>query len=202
MVIKTKRLALALMFLALLFIFLSGCAKIYFYKLSKDVVQYEFGNLLIEISDIGRDILKGKTIQYYEDSVYSDRDRRALRYKDIPYDSSKYVYLGVINTTYCKIWETVVRTYFVADSIKIIPKPQFEFPEYDGLDQITVWEGVTSSEMWINPILVPKDYKDDFVIEYVLSIYKKGDSTLLVRKPIKLKVEYKSHTYSPFIQGT
>lgn len=198
---KTKRSNLVLLILLFLTMILSGCAKIYFYKVADEKVQYDFGDFNFYIDDLKLTIIKGKTIQYYEDSVYNVYDSRALRYKNMPFDSSKYDYLGLVNTIYSSEWTLVFETYLIADSIKIIPKPPFEFPEYDGLEQITVRTGPNSKDMWINPILVPKEYKDDFEIEYILSAYRESDNTLLVRKPIKLKVEYRSRGDSYFWGG-
>ena len=193
---------LALMAMMLLVIFLSGCTKTYFYRVTEEEVHYDSGSFSFYIFEVERTIELGKTIQFNEDSVYSDYEVRALRLRNVQIDTSKYSYLSLISRNYSRDKSFVFQTYLIADSIKITPKPPHEFPKYDGLEPITVGSGSNSNDMWIEPILVPKEYKDDFEIEYILSIYKENDSSLLVRKPIKLKVEYKSHTYSPFIQGT
>lgn len=199
---KTKRPVLVQLVLFLLIILLSGCAKIYFYKIEQERVHYSRGEFRFYISDITGTVSQGKTLQYHEDSVYSEYQSRALRFKDIPFDSSSYHYLSLVNSNYPKDERLESWTYLIADSIKIIPKSPFEFPEYDGLEQITVRRGRTNAKkMWIEPILVPREYKDDFEIEYILSIYKKSDSTLLVRKPIKLKVKYASRGDSYFWGG-
>ena len=190
------------MFLALLFIFLSGCTKTYFYKVAEEKVHYDSGYVYFYLLDLKNTIALSKNIQYKEDSVYNDFDSRLLRFRNVSFDTSKYLYLGIGNANYSNERRLVPKTFLIADSIKILPKPPFEFPEYDGVQQMTGSGPGNSRSMEIEPILVPKDYKDDFKIEYILSVYGESDSTLLMRKPVKLKIEYKSRTYSPFIQGT
>lgn len=198
---KNNNYVLALMAMILLLVFLSGCTKTYYYKVAEEKVQYEFGEIDFYIYDLERAIIQGKTEKFYEDSVYNVYDSRAFRFKNVPFDSSKFVYLSLSNRNYSQVSNFIFQTYLIADSINIIPKSLFEFPKYDGLKQITLKTGRTSKTMWIEPILVPKDYKDDFEIEYILSVYRESDSTLLMRKPVKLKIKYRSRYYSPFIQG-
>ncbi len=192
MVIRTQRLVLALTALILLFILVSGCTRTYFYGL-EEKVYYDSGYVHFYIIPLDGQIASSKKIQYIEDSVYSDFEMGILRYRKIEFDSSKYTYLGLGNHNWNNVMGTVPKTFHIVDSIKFFPKSPFEFPEYNALEK-NKWAGQTSTRsMSIEPILVPREYKDDFEIEFILSIYKKLDSTLLMRKPVNLKIKYKFH---------
>ena len=195
---KTYNSTSLLIVLSLLFILVSGCTRTYFYGL-EEKVHYDSGYVEFYIIPLDGMIALSKNIQYKEDSVYSDFERDILRYRNIEFDSSKYTYLGLGNANWANDRTTVPKTFHIADSIKLFPKSPFEFPEYNGLGQMSYLPNIRS--MRIEPILVPREYKDDFEIEFILSIYKKLDSTLLMRKPVNLKIKYKSIYYSPFIQG-
>lgn len=198
--IKRHRLVHALMAMILLLVFLSGCTRTYFYGLEENV-HYDSGYVEFYIIPLDGMIALSKDMHYRKDSVYSDFERDILRYRNIEFDSSKYTYLGLGNHNWANDRVTAPNSFHVADSIKFFPKSPFEFPEYNALEK-NKWAGQTSTRsMSIEPILVPREYKDDFEIEFILSVYKKNDSTLITRKPVKLKIEYKSRYYSPFIQG-
>jgi len=200
MVINTHRFIHALTALILLFILVSGCTRTYFYGL-EEKVHYDSGYVEFYIIPLDGMIALSKDMHYKKDSVYSDFERDILRYRNIEFDSSKYTYLGLGNHNWANDRTTVPKTFHIADSIKLFPKSPFEFPEYDALEKNN-WAGQASTRsMSIEPILVPREYNDDFEIEFVLSVYKKSDSTLLMRKPVSLKIKYKSRYYSPFIQG-
>ena len=198
---KTYNLTNLLIVLGLLFILMSGCTRTYFCGL-EEKVYYDSGYVEFYIIPLDGMIALSKNIQYKEDSVYNDFDRDILRFRKIEFDSSKYTYLGLGNHNWNNVVGTVPKTFHIADSIKLFPKSPFEFPEYDALEK-NKWAGQASTRsMRIEPILVPREYKDDFEIEFILSVYQKSDSTLITRKPVKLKIKYKSRYYSPFIQGT
>ena len=195
---KTYNSTSLLIVLSLLFILVSGCTRTYFYGL-EEKVHYDSGYVEFYIIPLDGMIALSKNIQYKEDSVYSDFERDILRYRNIEFDSSKYTYLGLGNANWANDRTTVPKTFHIADSIKLFPKSPFEFPEYNGLGQMSYLPNIRS--MRIEPILVPREYKDDFEIEFILYVYKKSDSTLITRKSVNLKIKYKSIYYSPFIQG-
>ena len=195
---KTYNSTSLLIVLSLLFILMSGCTRTYFYGL-EEKVYYDSGYVEFYIIPLDGMIALSKNIQYKEDSVYSDFERDILRYRNIEFDSSKYTYLGLGNANWANDRTTVPKTLHIADSIKLFPKYPFEFPEYNGLGQMSYLPNIRS--MRIEPILVPREYKDDFEIEFILYVYKKSDSTLITRKSVNLKIKYKSIYYSPFIQG-
>ena len=195
---KTYNSTSLLIVLSLLFILMSGCTRTYFYGL-EEKVYYDSGYVEFYIIPLDGMIALSKNIQYKEDSVYSDFERDILRYRNIEFDSSKYTYLGLGNANWANDRTTVPKTFHIADSIKLFPKSPFEFPEYNGLGQMSYLPNIRS--MRIEPILVPREYKDDFEIEFILYVYKKSDSTLITRKSVNLKIKYKSIYYSPFIQG-
>ena len=186
MKIITQRLVFALIVLILLMVSLSGCFKthVYFYYHTYGKVRYETGFVHFYLYQVIHPRSSDQITHNEGDSV-----NKGL-------DVSRYLRISLQNINKSNDERTIPPTFLKADSIKIIPKSPFEFPEFHGLEQITIVSKRRNSKiMKLEPIIVPRDYKDDFEIEYILSVYSEKDSTLLMREPVKLRVEYKSRTY-------
>ena len=189
-----------------------GCYTLHYYRPSIDEVQIAGKPILFDVGNVDWVIKAAKSGNPSSEAFI----KAHWSYRQFVPDSNLTYYSLVVGVPYTdtlcmsqsgrpKPCTDTLFWFGRADSVRIRLAPPFEAPPFNAFPQEMgypdEWAGRGYRAFGISPIGIPKGYKQDFEVDFVLSLHQVSDSSLVERVPVHLVCRHKKKVGSTIWPG-